>query len=122
MSVRSPFWTAVILAALASVSAQAADWPFPLAGGGGSIEVAVPSESISIRRYRVQTSASPYEHLKRSSEHPRSTTSLMRWAVAWSPAPSGITLTSMQFAAGSWVTLPASKCIIGQICRANMRR
>jgi hypothetical protein len=35
-------------------------------GGGTSIEMTSPGHPISIRRYRVQTSARPYEHLKRS--------------------------------------------------------
>ncbi|MET3900343.1 hypothetical protein ABIB57_004309 [Devosia sp. UYZn731] len=66
MSLGSRFWPAIVLAALASHSAQAADWVSHQAGDGRIIQMPVPGQPISVRRYRVQTSDRPYVHLKRS--------------------------------------------------------
>lgn len=66
MSPGSRFWPAFVFVALASVSAQASDWALTQAEVGRSIEMATTGQPLLVHRYRVQTSARPYEHLKRS--------------------------------------------------------
>lgn len=67
MPLGSRFWPAVALAFLASLSAHAEEWVYSQArGGNGAIEMPSPDLPISVRRYRVQTSARPYVYLKHS--------------------------------------------------------
>lgn len=65
MSLGSRLWAVVALTALLLFSAYADERVFPQAEGS-KIEMPGPSRPISIREYRVQTSARPYVHLKRS--------------------------------------------------------
>lgn len=66
MSLGSRFWPAVLFTVLASNSTRAADWALNPPGGDSAIEITVKVQPFSVRRYRVQTNARPYVHLKRS--------------------------------------------------------